>query len=72
LEIEQSSLVFTPQQQMMITQDLCTYGQDTNKITSSNGPHLIESYNSSFQIKKTQNFRKLREPIKHRIQVLEN
>jgi len=52
LEIEQSSLAYTPQQ-IMISRDLCTYGQDTNRIISSNGLHLIESYNPNFQIKKT-------------------
>tara|TARA_B100000959_G_scaffold257776_1_gene292154 strand:+ start:257 stop:523 length:267 start_codon:yes stop_codon:yes gene_type:complete len=36
----------------MISRDLCTYGQDTNKIISSNSLHLIESYNPIIQIKK--------------------
>jgi CheY-like chemotaxis protein len=31
-----------PPQQIMISQDLCTYGQDTSKIISSNGLHLIK------------------------------
>jgi hypothetical protein len=37
-----------PPQQIMISQDLCTYGQDTSKIISSNGLHLIKKLQIMF------------------------
>ena len=55
----------------MISRDLCTYGQDINKIISSNGLHLIKKLQIMFSNQEKSKYPKIRITQRHRKQILE-